>query len=111
MVHLDGRRRESLSRINLLIPLAPGNPPSRPYGTVVRRSDRILTLAGTRTCKPLRIPLPPLYFPLPPEFKRNLYRITRSGNSVSKTSIGVFLVFAICVCTPSSPLIPDRAPI
>ena len=48
--------------------------------------------------------------PAPPEPRRSAYSTTRSGNSRSSASIGVFSVLLIATCTPLGPSASAHAP-
>ena len=84
---------------------APSPPPAAPRGAVPaalgdqREAHLARALRSSRTT-----PSPPRWRPAPPEPRRSAYSITRSGNSRSSASIGVFSVLLIATCTRARPV-------
>src|SRR6267142_5589170 len=91
-------------------PAAPAPPPAPPAGPWRRRSVSSVASIGASASNSRTTPSPPAHSPFPPLPPRRAYVRSRSGCSISKTSIGVFRVFDIPTCTPDGPLAPRLAP-
>src|SRR6185437_2420299 len=103
-------RGGSPGTIRLSRPGAPGRPPCAPRGAWRRRSPISEKLISARASISRTTPSPPLCSPSPPDPRRSAYSLTRSGNSRSSASIGVFSVLLIATCTALGPSVSAQAP-
>src|SRR5919199_6068096 len=93
-----------------LRPHAPSPPPSAPGGGWRRRSVSSEYVMSSSASSSRTTPSPPRCSPSPPEPRRSAYSVTRSGNSSSSASTGVFSVLLIATCTPLGPSASGHAP-
>src|SRR5207247_6424384 len=91
-------------------PLLPSPPPAAPRGPCRRRSVSKVASIGVSASNSRITPSPPAHVPTPPLPRLNAYSRTRSGYSISSTSIGVLRVLDIPTCTPDGPGAPRLAP-